>query len=272
MLRGRDGSSRRALRPHGVAERGYDKNAVRAGILGLRSTLGSPRMRIVLLIALLLVTVAVASVPTTTNILVNYRPEPVTQPLYAKAISFLDRDIQMRQLAWRIVGDTRDESERADRILRWTNANVRPRPAGLPAVDDHPYNTIVRGYGDVDQAADAFANLAAYAGLPGGLVLSRGRDGSMLYAFAVLEIAGVERLFDVREGLAFRDRTGDLASVDALRKDRSLLSGLPLPREARGLSYVALVEGLDAGPHRRPTDQMPLSRLVNEVKRLLRVQ
>lgn len=224
-------------------------------------------MFFVLMVAL----VMVANTPTTTNVLVDYAPRPVTQPLYAKAIAFIDRDIQMRQLAERVVGDAKDDVEKAERVLRWTNANVRPTPSGMPTVDDHPYNTVVRGYGDADQAADVFANLAAYSGMSGGLVLSRGTDGSMLYAFAVLRIGGAERLFDVREGFAFRDRNGGLASVDDLRADPSLLSGLAAPRGPRGITYLTLIERLEPGPHRRPTDQMLFSRLLLEVKRLLRL-
>lgn len=219
----------------------------------------------------LLALVGVANVPTTSNVLVDYRPRMTTQPLYAKAIAFVNRDIQMRQLAQRVVGDARSDVEKAERLLRWTTANVRSTPPGLPAVDDHPYHTVVRGYGDVDQAADVFANLAAYAGIPGDLVLSRGRDGSMLYAFAVLQVDGVDRLFDVREGIAFRNRAGDLAPLEELRKDASLLSGSPLPREAQGLTYVDLVGALEDGAHRRSDDQILLTRVMNEVRRLLRI-
>ncbi|MBI4347193.1 MAG: hypothetical protein HY553_10085 [Elusimicrobia bacterium] len=242
---------------------------MRARILGARSILRSHRTRIVLIVGLLLAIVVVANAPTTTSVFVDYRPEPVTQPLYAKVISFFHRDIQMRQLADRIAGDARGPREKAERLLRWTNANVRRTPAGMPVVDDHPYHIVVRGYGEPDQAADVFANLAAYAGIDGGLVRSVAENGSILYAFAVLEIDGAQRLFDVREGHAFRDRNGALASVDELRRDLTLVDGLRPPSEARGVPYAALISRLEAGPHRRPSDQMPLSRLLNELGRIL---
>ncbi len=181
-----------------------------------RGVLTSSRARIVIVALLAVAALSVSNMPSTTNVLVDYAPQTVTQPLYAKAISFIDRDIQMRQLAGRVVGDAAGAEEKAERIMSWTNANIRRRPSALPAIDDHPYNTIVRGYGDVDQMADVFANIAAYAGIDGGLVRSVGDDGSMLYAFAVLRIDSADRLFDVAEGRAFRDRSGALAAVEDL--------------------------------------------------------
>ncbi len=237
----------------------------RRSVIGILSR-ARPFVIVVILIAL----AAIANLPSTTQGMVNFVPQTVTQPLYAKAIAFLDRDIQMRQLAARVVGDTTDPSEKAERILRWTTANVRPTPAGMPVVDDHPYNIVVRGYGEYDQAADVFANLAGYSGLPGGLVFSRTADGSALYAFGLLEIAGKKRIFDVREGRALRNKDGSLASLDELRANPTLLDGLPAPSAANGVPYRVLIDRLEASPHRLPSDQMPLSRLLSEIGRIFR--
>lgn len=215
---------------------------------------------------------AIANLPTTTNVLIDFIPQQVTQPLYAKVIAFLDRDIQMRQLAARVVGDATAPEDRAERILHWTARNIRPTPSGMRVVDDHPYSVVVRGYGEPDQAANVLADLAAYSGIPGALVFSRATDGRALYAFAVLEIAGAPRVFDAREGRALRNRNGALASLDELRRDPSILDGLPSPSGARGVPYTTLIERLEASPHRLSSDQMPLSRLLNEVGRLLRRQ
>lgn len=227
------------------------------------------RLRLLVIPAVALGMFAAANMPTTSSVMIDFVPRTVAQPLYAKVIAFLDRDIQMRQLSAAVVGDAGDPEQKADRILVWTAANVHPTPRGMPVVDDHPYSIVIRGYGEPDQAADVFANLAGYAGLPGGLVFSRAPDGSVLYAFAVLEINGADRVFDVRESRALRDRTGALASLDSLRADPSLLDALPAPSAARGVRYPALIQGLEAAPHRSPLDQMPLERLMNEIRRLL---
>lgn len=102
---------------------------------------------------LIAVTAVALVVPTTTHVLVDFVPRTVTQPLYVKAIAFLDRDLQMRQLSARVVRDARNPEEKAERILSWTTENIRPTPAGMPIVDDHPFNIVVRGYGEPDQGS-----------------------------------------------------------------------------------------------------------------------
>lgn len=215
------------------------------------------------------IVVAVANLPTTSQVMVDFVPRTVTQPLYAKAIAFIDRDIQMRLLAASVVGDARDDHDRVDRILTWTRQSIRPTPAGMAVVDDHPYHIIVRGYGEPDQAADVLANLAGYAGIPGGLVFSRAPDGSALYSFAVLEVDGSTEIVDVREGRILSDRDGRIRSVDQLKADPALLDWLPAPSAAHGVTYRVLIERLETAPHRSPSDQMPWSRLLREVRRII---
>ncbi len=210
----------------------------------------------------------VGHLPTTTRILVDYQPQSYTLPLYAKAMEFVSRDVEMRGVAERVAGAIPDSEGRASALLDWTHEHVRPVPAGFPVVDDHPYNIVVRGYGTYDQAADVFANLCAYVGIPGGLVFSRDERGGALYAFAVEQIGGAPRVFDVREGRALRDRDGRLASLDGLRSDPALLPDLPPPAEAHGVSYSRLLARLDSGPHRDPYDQMLLSRPLNALRKL----
>lgn len=211
--------------------------------------------------------VAVGSLPTTGETMIDFVPRTVTQPLYVKALGFVLRDAEMRDLSARVVGEARAPEEKAERILRWANANVRPTPAGMPVVDDHPYNIVVRGYGQADQAADVFANVAAYAGMPGGVVFSRRPDGRNYYAFAMVRIGDGDVIFDVREGRSFRDRSGRLATVAQLRADPSLLDGLPPPAAANGVPYPVLIAALDSGPHRRATQQMVLWRILDELGR-----
>jgi hypothetical protein len=214
--------------------------------------------------------VIVAVQPTTSEVYIDFEPATITQPLYAKVLAFVDRDVQMRQLAARVVGDAVDAEEKAERILRWTHTNIRPTPPGMPIVDDHVLNIVIRGYGQIDQGADVFANLATYAGMPGGLVYSKRPDGRNHYAFGVIRIDGADRVFDVREGRALRDRDGRLASVAELRADPSMLRDLPPPAGANGVPYPVLVASLETGTIRRPSNQMPVSRLMDELAKFLR--
>ena len=228
----------------------------------------------------------ITNLPTTTRVGIDFVQTEQRLPLYEKAIAFLDRDIQMRALATRAAGDARGQRERAVAILRWTHEHVRPVPPGFPVIDDHPLNILIRGYGTVDQAADAFANLATYAGVPAKFVYSRrgdrpvgllpGRccgwdnvDERMVYAFALVELDGTPRLFDVREGIAFTTRSGGLATVAELRADPSLTADLPPPAEGRGLGYPELIAGIVLQEGRRVSDQMPLERIAGELGRLI---
>lgn len=228
----------------------------------------------------------VANLPTTTRVGIDYVQTERRLPLYEKAIAFLDRDLQMRGLASRAAGDARGQRERALAILRWTQEHVRPVPSGFPVIDDHPLNILIRGYGTVDQAADAFANLATYAGVPAKFVYARRGDGPvgllpgrccgwdnaderMVYAFALVELDGSPRVFDVREGIAFTTRAGDLATIAELRADPSLTADLPPPAEGRGLRYPALFDGIVLEEGRRVSDQMPLERIAGELGRLI---
>lgn len=248
-------------------------NGILALILGQRARRTRIGRRWIVLVALLVlgaVLVSIASLPSNTEMLVDFEPVTITQPLYVKAIAFVDRDMQMRELTARIIEGARSDDERAERILLWTAANVRPTPPGMPIVDDHPYNVMIRGYGQTDQAADVFATLAAYAGMPGGLTYSVRPDGRHHYAFAVLRVDGYDAVFDVREGRSLRRADGRLASVAELRADPSMVSALPPPAGANGVPYSTLIERLDPGPHRRATQHMVLWRLLDALGRVFR--
>lgn len=203
---------------------------------------------------------------------IDYSVVSYELPLYQKAIAFVHRDLEMRALTRRIVGDTRGAETVAFKLLEWTHAAVRPVPRGFPLIDDHPYHIIVRGYGKVDQAADAFVNLAAYAGIPARLLFARGTDGGYLYAFGALEIDHGWRLFDVREQIAFRRPSGELALIDELRAEPALTASLPSPSEGPGLGYPELIAALNLSPVRPVEQQMPLDRLRYELLRLVGVR
>ncbi|HEX6512682.1 MAG TPA: hypothetical protein VF157_10310 [Chloroflexota bacterium] len=212
--------------------------------------------------------VGIGNLPTTTRTSINYTVSSQRIPLYQKALSFIDRDVEMRALAARVLPDTRDREAALMRLLDWTHQNVRPTPAGFPVVDDHPYNIVVRGYGPADQAADVFAIIASYRGIPATLDFCHDAAGQTVYAMAVAQVDGAWRLIDPREGRAFKNTAGKLASIDELKADPSLVAGLPVPAESHGHDYAALVGELDPiGSNLRPAEQMPLSRLWSEIRR-----
>lgn len=227
------------------------------------------RSRLVAAVVILGAVVLVANIPTTTRIGIDNREQIFAMPLYQKLVAFVHRDLQMRALSARVVGDATGAEEKALKILEWAAREVRPVPAGFPVVDDHPLHIVIRGYGSYDQAADVFANLAAYAGVRAKFVFCRDPEGRALYAFGLAEIDGAWRPFDVREGRVFRLPSGALASVDDLRADPSLSAALPPPRESAGVPYPILFRSLDIAEGRSIADQMLWERLQHEVRRLV---
>lgn len=223
-------------------------------------------------LALVPVTVVVmlvaGSLPMPTTVGVDGRPTVRTISLLEKAVGFWHRDIAMRSLAERIGSGAAGDEALALRVLEWTRANVRPVPPGLPVVDDHAYHVVVRGYGTHDQAADVFAILAAYAGLPATLALVRSEDGALLYSFALVRLNGDWRVVDVREGIVLRRKDGTLASLDELRADPTIAADLPRPRGSIA-GYPTLLARLERPERLRSETQMPLSRAVLELRRLV---
>lgn len=222
------------------------------------------------LVILVLGSVLLLGQPSTTASGVNYVVRTKDVPLYRKLIAFIDRDLEMRALANDITAGTPTGVEKAEALMAWVHTNIRPVPVGQPIVDDHPWHVVVRGYGTFDQAADVFAILATYAGLPGGLVFSRDADDRPVYGFAIVRIDGAWRAFDPREGLAFKTASGALARLDDLREDPSLTASLRAPREGSGHPYPILFRGLDPLPDRlRAYDQQLLPRIGRELERWL---
>ena len=213
----------------------------------------------------------IANLPASTSVGVDFVVTTHQIPLYEKAIAFVDRDIQLRRVSATAVAGATTEADRVDRLLRWAHDNVRPQPAGLPVIDDHTWNIIVRGYGNSDQAADVFATLAGYQGIPATLIFPRLADGTPVYAVAYAYVDGGWRVYDVRLGFALRMPDGRLATVDEARGDPAVTRGLPAPGGSGGLTYSQIAAFLPPVPERlRPYDQMPLLRLWQELTALLR--
>jgi len=203
--------------------------------------------------------VVAAVQPTTTYVGIDYVVHAEHQPLYAKAIAFIARDIEMRALALRVSAGGGTDEQITLRMLDWTHANIRPQPRDLPVVDDHPYNVVVRGYGTYDQAASVFALLVAYCGVPATWMFSR-PAGLSQYAFAFALLDEQWRVFDPREGVAFKDRDGALGSLAVLQRDAELTQAMGTPNESRTPYSVLLRATPEVTPPLKPYDHMLLGR------------
>ena len=190
--------------------------------------------------------IAVALVPTQTRQGVDYTVSTYSLPLYAKALDFLQRDSSYARLVSQIVSKDAPPESRALTIFEWTRKNIRDTPAGFPVVDDHISHIIIRGYGDDDQKADVFTTLATYAGVPAYWI----RIGAMR-PFLVLSLVWLDRhwrVFDVQNGIVFRDRRGALVSVEDLIAAPGVITSAAANREYASRPYASYFEAFHPEP------------------------
>ncbi|MBZ5559452.1 MAG: hypothetical protein LAO77_19445 [Acidobacteriia bacterium] len=195
------------------------------------------RRRILFALVTAAIVVAIANVPTTTLRGVNYVVTPQSLPLYAKALDFLDRDVNFRRLSAQVAGGATTDDARLRAAFDWTRANIRDTPAGYPVVDDHIWHIVVRGYGQDDQKSDVFTTILTYAGVPAYWIFIGPRPELPL---SFVQIGAAWRLVDVANGVIFRVPSGGLATPEELARDRSLLQ--QGPPTYGGLPYARLFD------------------------------
>lgn len=203
---------------------------------------------------------------------VNFRVVTKNVPLYVKVLDFVHRHLKYVELAEEITQGLTTERERVLAVFEWTHRNIRQPPPDWPIVDDHILNIIIRGYGIPDQMADVFTTLATYAGVPAfwGKVDSPDSPESLFLSFA--KVDGKWVVFDVANGFVFKDVEGELASIDELRANLSLVDRTVGRFQYKGLPYRSYLEGL--GPLTPPAvlraeKQMPWPRLIFELRRMI---
>jgi len=217
-------------------------------------------------------TIGLANCEVTTKQGVNFEVSTHRLPLYRKALEFVDRAAQYRQIASEITRGATSDRDRAVRVFDWTVKHVRPTPAGWPVVDDHILHIIIRGHGLDDQRADVFAMLATSAGLPAfwRKIRAPGTKDGVILTFVRVE--GRWAVADVAKGFLFRNRRGDLATAEELAADPSLLPEAARSLETGSTPYSRIFTGLRTPPiprTLRAERQFPWPRLWYEVRRAI---
>lgn len=213
---------------------------------------------------------AVAFVPTTTRLGVDYEVTAYTLPLYAKALDFIQRDSSYVRLVSRIVNPDAPPESRVLTVFEWTRKNIRDTPAGFPVVDDHISHIIIRGYGEDDQKADVFTTLITYAGVPAYWSWIGTAPSTLILSFAWIDKHW--RVFDVQNGIAFRNRRGALASVEELAADPGLIASVAANRQHQSRPYTSYFEAFHLPPPPdllRAEEQMLWPRALYRVRRVL---
>ena len=197
--------------------------------------------RILLCAAAIAGLVAIAMVPVETKQGVDFSVNTYTLPLYAKTLDFVQRDSSYARLVDRIVDEDAPAQSRALAIFDWTRKNIRDTPTGFPIVDDHVFHIIIRGYGESDQKTDVFTTLATYAGIPAFWTLTQPPSPALILSFIWIDRRW--RVFDVENGIVFRNRSGALASAEELARDPSLVELVAANRMHRGKPYSSYFAG-----------------------------
>jgi len=222
---------------------------------------------------LIVLSVALASVPLRTRQGIDGKVSMRFIPLYIKAIEFIDRDFHYRGLIREIMPQAMPEQEKVLALFRWVRENVRTDyPRTWRIIDDHILNIIIRRYGTSDQVADVFTTLCVYGRIDAFWdKLSSDKDRKNLI-LSFVRIDGSWRVFDVFRGVYFKDQQGRIATIDDILSGKEIVSneekGLP-EYEVDYRSYLINRKSVKLEKYLRVKRQMPWNRLTYEIKRLL---
>lgn len=205
---------------------------------------------------------------------INYEVTQHTLPLSLKLAGFVYRDMEYRHLARELTRGIYGDDAKVLRLYEWVRSHVAAGvPPGLPVVDDHVWNIIVRGYGDPDQLADVLATLCAYAGIPAELAMLGPPGGRMGHAIAMVQLEGRWCPLDPFYGIVVRSADGHLMSREELLADPA-----PLRQAAHGLiikgveysHFYAWLPEIGSSAELRPYRHMPVRRAWYALQRGLR--
>lgn len=228
-------------------------------------------LRLIAVAAVFAAVVTAALWPVTTSVGVNYRVTLQRLSLFEKAISFVDRDLEVRRLTREIAGSEPVPERRLLRMFDWVVQNIYPVPPGLPVIDDHVFHIFVRRYGANDQRAEALAALASYDGMP-ATTIALGKDPRR----RIVQLTTVmlnDRLvvLDVNARIVFRKPSGELATLNDLTAAPSIVRAAGEGLIVDGVPYYEHFQRLrDVNPNfLRMEQQRFWPRLKNELVELV---
>lgn len=199
------------------------------------------RRRILVSVAAIVAVTIIAQWPVTTRWGVNYQTSSKRIPLYEKAINFLSRDLQTQRIAQEITAGASSQTDKLLRVFTWVTANVRATPEGFLVVDDHPLHILIRGYGAEDQRTEAFVLLAGYSGFRAASTKVRPPGAAKPIMLALVRLPPKTVVFDVINGVVFRDDQGELVDVQVLLQHPRLISLAAPGLRVHGVAYEQAV-------------------------------
>ncbi len=205
----------------------------------------------------------ILNLPVETRQGVDYVVQVKRIPLSLKLVDFYDRHLQYKTLVKEIVTGAEQEEEKILALFWWVHKNINAgTPPGLRVMDDHPWNIIVRGYGEPDQLSDVLVTLCSYLGVPAYFFMVRGESAGGTFAFTAVSVNGKWRLLDPFFGVVFRNHQGELATLEEARRDPAVLAAVHPQPTYRGVPYADFVHSQQVVmASQRGQFQRPWSRL-----------
>lgn len=225
-----------------------------------------------LVYTIVILSIAVFFIPAKTKQSVDSALVVKSIPLGFKIVEFLDRDYHYRELVKEIVKECRTDEEKVRAVFEWTCKNIRTDyPNGWTLVDDHIWNSVVRGYGNQSASAEVFTTLSTYAGCPAAAYRAQAEGSTKKIVLSVARINGRFYLFDSARCNIFLKQDGSLATLDDIIEDPSIAAravNRPVIRGVNYEDYFKRLKKVERFRTIRPELQMPLGRLKFELLRL----
>lgn len=232
--------------------------------------------RIAPALILILAVVLIANFPAYIRSGVGGNYTRIRMPLYAKWTQFLARHYEYERMTKEIVAGCRTEEDKALAILKWTRANLKDMPEGMPVHDDHILYIIIRGYAVPEQFQDVFTTLCVYSGIPAFYKTMYDKSHKTKHVLSFVMLDGKWRVFDAYYGNYLKNAKGDIASIDDIVADPSIVDKCSwCAMMVRGVpykEYYANMGTVTAPQTFRAKKQMPLGRIIFEIKKALRIE
>ncbi len=228
-------------------------------------------------IAAVIVIIATLNIKVSTKQGIDYKVSTLRIPLYLKVLDFFDRHYNYQWLTGRITEGSKTDKEKAFRIFKWTHENIKRIPPGYPAIDDHVWHIIVRGFGEIDQSSDVFTTLCNYAGIDAfyNKIFSKDHNSYMIFSFAKTDKRWV--VFDPYNGVYFENKHGGLVDVEEIIKGDWVMRDIDSVAQEGSIkpdvNYALYLENLSlitSVSLNRANIQSPLKRLEYEIRKWMR--
>jgi len=225
--------------------------------------------RIKALLLAIIIFFVVINIPLATKQGINGTVRVLKIPLYVKAMEYLDRNYQYKALVKEITARHVGEKEKVIAIFNWVIENIHRPPKGFDIIDDHVLNIIIRRYGSGDQMADVFTTLCVYAGVPAFWRIENPDADTLRIVVSYVKLDGRWRIFDVSRKIFFDNNKNDIASVEDVITDISIVRKKGITLRGRPYEdYFKNLQPIKKNFISKEQKQMPSFRIIYEIRRI----